>query len=64
MTKIDKDMLEALDGNVTEVLKRRKAEIERLTKEGRGCKNSFRRQCIAQEVARLTAEYDYIDSMI
>ena len=46
------------------VLKSRKAEIERLTKEGKACKNSFRRQCLAQEVARLTREYDAIDETI
>jgi len=64
MTRFEKDMLEALYGNATEVLKRRKAELEKLTAEGRGCKNSFRRQCIAQKVVRLAEEYDYIDSMI
>ena len=64
MTRFDKDMLEALDGNATEVLKRRKAEIERLTKEGKACKNSFRRQCLAQEVVRLQREYSAIDETI
>ena len=51
---------EALNGNEIEVLKRRKAELARLTAEGKSCKNAFRRQCIAQEVARLTAEYNEI----
>ena len=62
MTKFEKDISEALKGNEIEVLKRRKAELERLTVEGKGCKNAFRRQCIAQEVARLTAEYNKISS--
>ena len=62
MTRFEKDMTEALNGNEIEVLKRRKAELERLTAEGKSCKNGFRRQCIAQEVTRLTAEYNEISS--
>ncbi len=62
MTRFEKDLRDALEGNEIEVLSRRRTEIERLTKEGKGCKNSFRRQCIAQEVARLTKEYNEIDS--
>ena len=49
MTTLEKDMREALEGNEKEVLLRRKAEIKRLTLEGKGCKNGFRRQCIANE---------------
>ena len=64
MTRFEKDMKDALDGNEIEVMKRRKAEIERLTAEGKGCKNSFRRECIAQEVARLTAEYNAISELL
>jgi len=60
MTRFEKDLKDALEGNEIEVLKRRKAEIERLTAEGKACKNGFRRQCLAQEVARLTAEYNAI----
>ncbi|MBR4043469.1 MAG: hypothetical protein IKJ10_02325 [Bacteroidaceae bacterium] len=60
MTRFERDLKEALDGNEIEVLKRRKAEIEKLTAEGKACKNSFRRTCIAQEVVRLTAEYKRI----
>ena len=62
MTRFEKDMNEALNGNEIEVLKRRKAELERLTAEGKSCKNGFRRQCIAQEVAKLTVEYNEISS--
>lgn len=60
MTRFEKDLKDALEGNEIEVLKRRKAEIERLIAEGKACKNGFRRQCLAQEVARLTAEYNAI----
>ena len=60
MTRFERDLKEALEGNEIEVLKRRKAEIEKLTAEGKACKNSFRRTGIAQEVVRLTAEYKRI----
>ena len=62
MTKFERDLRDALAGNEIEILKRRKAEIENLTKEGKACKNEFLRQCIAQEVAKLTREYNEIDS--
>jgi hypothetical protein len=62
MTRFERDLKDALAGNEIEVLTRRKAEIEKLTKEGNACKNRFRRQCIAQEVAKLTREYDEIDA--
>jgi len=61
MTKFEKDLLEALDGNEREVLERRKKELDRIYSEGRACKNGYRRQCLAQEYNRLKAEYDYID---
>ena len=60
MTRFERDLKEALEGNEIEVLKRRKAEIDRLTAEGKACKNSFRLTCIAQEVVRLTKEYNAI----
>lgn len=60
MTRFEKDLQDALNGNEIEVLKRRKAEIEKLTAEGKACKNGFRRTCIVQEVARLTKEYNEI----
>lgn len=64
MTRFEKDLNEALNGNATPILMQRKAEIERLTAEGKACRNGFRRQCIAQEVFRLTAEYNTIDGLI
>ena len=63
MTRFEKDYRDALEGNEIEVLKRRKAEIERLIREGKVCRNGFRRQCIAQEVARLQEEYNRIDEL-
>lgn len=62
MTRFERDLKDALAGNEIEVLTRRKAEIEKLTKECNACKNRFRRQCIAQEVAKLTREYNEIDA--
>lgn len=64
MTRFEKDMHDALNGNAVEVLKRRKAEIEKLTAEGKVCKNKFRMTCIAQEVVKLTNEYNAIDERI
>ena len=62
MTRFERDLKDALAGNEIEVLTRRKAEIEKLTKECKACKNGFRRQCIDQEVAKLTREYNEIDA--
>lgn len=63
MTRYERDLNEIAEGNGIEVMKRRKAEIENLEKEGRACKNSFRRTCIAQELARLTKEYNKLDEL-
>ena len=63
MTRFEKDYNEINEGNEIEVLMRRKAELESLDKQGRSEKNSFRRQCIAQEYTRLKAEYEKLDSM-
>ena len=60
MNRFERDLKDALEGNEIEVLTRRKAEIEKLTAEGKACKNAFRRTCIAQEVVRLTKEYNAI----
>jgi hypothetical protein len=64
MTRFEKDAKEIAGGNEIEVLKRRKAELEDLWKKGKSEKNSFRRQCIAQEYNRLKAEYEKLDAMI
>ena len=63
MTRFERDVIEIEEGNEIEVLKRRKAELDNLYKKGRCEKNSFRRQCIAQEYTRLKAEYDALDGM-
>lgn len=63
MTRFEKDVIEIEEGNEIEVLKRRKAELDNLYKKGRCEKNSFKRQCIAQEYTRLKAEYDALDGM-
>ena len=63
MTRFEKDLKEAREGNGIEVLKRRKAELDRLWRDGKACRNGFRRTCIAQEYTRLKAEYDKIDAM-
>jgi len=60
MTRFEKDLKDALAGNEVEVLTRRKAEIDKLTAEGKARKNAFRHTCIAQEIARLTREYNAI----
>ncbi len=60
MTRFERDLKDALEGNEIEVLTRRKAEIKKLIDEGKTCKNSFRRTCIAQEVVRLQREYEAI----
>ena len=63
MTRFEKDYEEVKNGNALVVMKRRKEEIAKLEKEGRSCKNSFRRQCIAQEYNRLKFEYNQLDEL-
>lgn len=63
MTRFERDINDAKEGNEIEVLTRRKAEIEKLTAEGKACRNGFRIKCIAQEVARLKSEYNKIESL-
>lgn len=60
MTRFEKDLKEALEGNEIEVLTKRKAELDKLEREGKICKNAFRRQCIAQDFCRLKREYEEI----
>ena len=64
MTRFERDVIEIEEGNEIEVLKRRKAELEELKRKGRCEKNSFKRQCIAQEYERKMAEYEKLDAMI
>lgn len=46
------------------ILQARKAELERIEREGRATKNGFRHQCLAQEWTRLKREYDELDALI
>lgn len=63
MTRFERDLNEIAEGNEIEVLKKRKAEIEKLEKAGKCEKNGFRRTCIAQDLARLKAEYRRLDGL-
>lgn len=47
-----------------EIMKRRKKELADLAKRGKATKNAFKRQCLAQEYARLKSEYDALDTLI
>ena len=47
-----------------EIMMRRKAELARIEREGRTTKNRFRMQFLAQEYARLKAEYEKLDALI
>lgn len=57
MTTFERDLRDALNGNEIEVLKRRKAELEKLEKEFKATKNYFRAKCLASDIARLRTEY-------
>ena len=63
MTRFERELQEAKDGNGVEILKRRKAELERLEKAGRESRNGIRRDCIAQEYSIKKKEYDKIDEL-
>lgn len=60
MTRFEKDLKDALEGNEIEVLTKRKAELDKLEREGKTCKNAFSRKCIAQDFCRLKREYEEI----
>lgn len=64
MTRFARDAKEIREGNSMEIMQRRKAELDKLEKTGKSEKNGFRRKCIAQDFARLKAEYDKLDEMI
>ena len=63
MTRFEKDLNEIAEGNGTEVMKRRKAELAEIMKKGKAEKNSFKMQCLVQDYKRLSAEYDKLDEM-
>ena len=45
------------------ILQGRRAEIQKLKKEQRACKNRFRFQCICQELSRLEREYEALEEL-
>ncbi len=63
MTRFERDIQDALEGNEIEVLKRRADELDRILEQLRCCNNGFRRKCLRQEWDRLKAQYDKIDEM-
>ena len=66
MTRFEKDLqtaktdLEELDF----ILRKRRAELDEIDRKGRCEKNGFRRQCLAQEYARLEAQYNILSEYI
>lgn len=63
MTRFERDYEDAQAGNGIEVITRRRAELEKLTREGKSCRNGFRRTCIAQEVVGLKEELSQIEEL-
>ena len=66
MTRFEKDLraVEADPVDGIEILRERKAELDRIWKEGKAARNGFRMQCLAQEYTRLKAQYDQLAEMI
>ena len=66
MTRFEKDYNEIKNNSLiaTVILKKRKAQLEKLEHEGKSCKNEFRRMCIVQEFVRLKREYDILDDLV
>ena len=62
-TRFERDYKDAEEGNGIEVITKRRAEIEKLIHEGKSCKNSFRRTCIAQDVVRFKTELEKIEEL-
>lgn len=52
MTSFERDYKDAIEGDGIRVLKARKKEIKELEEKLRCTKNSFRAQCIYQEIER------------
>lgn len=64
MTSFEKDRQAIRDGFTFEVMLRRKNEIMELERKLCRSRNSFRAQCIAQEIERRRKEYRKLDEMI
>ena len=66
MTRFEKD-LDVAKTDIDEldlILRERKAELDELWEKGKAEKNGFRRECIAQEYARLKAQYNELSEYI
>ena len=63
MTRFEKDLKRAKEGDEISVLKERKSELVRLCREKTKCKNSFRALCICQEINKLSEEYKKISAL-
>lgn len=63
MTRFENDYHEMLNGASRYILEERQAEIKKLKKELRVCKNRFRIQCIYQDLSRLEREYEALEEL-
>ena len=66
MTRYERELTALLRGEADgiNILKERKAELDKLEAKGRREKNAFRRECLAQEYARLKMEYINLESVL
>lgn len=60
--RLERKLADALSGNEVEVLLWYKKEIRKLNSELAYSRNSFRSQCIKQDIDTLCNEYDVISS--
>lgn len=63
MTRFERDYRDAQETGGVEIILRRRKELANLIEQGRACKYKFRMECIAQDVARLTAELEAIENL-
>lgn len=61
-TRFAKDYATIMDGDIEaeSIILHRQNEITNLRREGRECRNSFRKQCIQQELERLEHELEIL----
>jgi len=60
MTRFEKDLQRVIDGDEIEVITERRNEIQALKDELGRCKNNFRSECLAQEIASRRNEFSLI----
>ena len=65
-TRFEKDYAMVMEGedDAERIILRRKNEIRRLRREGRECRNGFRKQCIQQELERLEHELEILVDLL